>query len=57
LRARFIRARVIDRSTLGPSAIEEAALEPLRSIRLQFDPTLARLVDLLCYEKLFTMLT
>jgi len=28
---------VIDRSIHGPSAYAEAALEPLRSIRLQFD--------------------
>ena len=33
---------LIDRSIIGPSAKAESALEPLRSIRLQFDPLLSR---------------
>jgi hypothetical protein len=33
---------VIDRSIHGPSAYAEAALEPPRSIRLQFDLPLSR---------------
>ena len=37
-----MRAYVFDRSIHGPSAYAEAALEPLRSMRLQFDLTHSR---------------